>query len=134
MEENFKNLAESVQTIEEQNKKLEDMKTLGDRIQVLKDITWTDYKGNTRTGLKPIEILSMVSKNFEREINELVELEILLKKERKRLFIPDNMLDNNKFIETMKNLGFTDRRGTLDRKVRKTFTNLLRKHKKYRLD
>ena len=119
---------------EQQNKKLEDMKTLGDRIQILRDITWTDYKGNKRTGLKPIEILSMVSKNFEREPNELVVLNTILKKHRKRIFVPDNLLKNKRFIETMKNLGFTGRRGTLDRKVIKTFAELARKYKKYRLD
>ena len=76
----------------------------------------------------------MVIKNFERVPNELVVLNTILKKHRKRIFVPDNLLKNKRFIETMKNLGFTGRRGTLDRKVIKTFAELARKYKKYRLD
>ena len=119
---------------EQQNKKLEDMKTLGDRIQVLKDITWTDYKGNKRTGLKPNQILSMVSKNFEREPNELIVLNTVVKKSTKKLFVPDNLFEDKKFIETMKNLGFGNKKGRLNKEVNQKIMKLFKKLKVYRLD
>ena len=76
----------------------------------------------------------MVSKNFEREPNELIVLNTVLKKSAKKLFVPNNLFEDKKFIETMKNLGFGNKKGRLNKEVNQKIMKLFKKLKVYRLD